>query len=150
VQDKIVKKGTLLNFYLEMWLVSSHICSVNPLIHKRQQILQQMEQIQRMEHGSLQAEKRPSVRHPDQGRGPYYKHQVWENGQNLTRRTAADKADALAQAIEGRKQFERLAEAFIDATVVLTRAKTSPDAKKNATSSRRPSKAKPPATSSTS
>ncbi len=119
---------------------------MNPLIHKRQQILQQMDNIQRMERGSLQAEKRPSVRHPDQGRGPYYKHQVWENGQNQTCRVSADQAEALALAIEGRKEFERLAEAFIDATILLTRAEISPDAKKNAMSSKRRSKAKRPAT----
>jgi hypothetical protein len=121
---------------------------MNPLIHKRQQILRQMELIRCMEHGSLQAEKRPSIRHPDQGRGPYYKHQVWENGQNLTRRVPVEEADALAQAIQGRKEFERLAEAFIDATVLLTRADSSPDAKKNAMSSKVRSRTKPPATSS--
>ncbi len=43
---------------------------MNLLFHQREQILQQMEQIKRMERGSLQAEKRPSVRHPDEGRGP--------------------------------------------------------------------------------
>src|SRR4051794_5300064 len=117
-----------------MWLVTSHICTMSPLHHKREQILQQMKQIQRMERGSLQAEKRPSVRHPDEGRGPYFKHQVWENGENLTRRILAEKADALAQAIEGRKEFERLAEAFIDTTVMLTHAEASRDVKKNATS----------------
>ena len=101
-----------------------------------------------MEHGSLQAEKRSSVRNPEQGRGPYYKHQVWQEGQNLTRRVPAQEADALAQAIEGRKEFERLAEAFIDATVLLTRAESSPDAKKNATSSKARSRTKPPTTSS--
>ncbi len=121
---------------------------MNPLIHKRQQILQQMETIHRMEQGSIQAEKRPSVRHPDQGRGPYYKHQVWEDGQNLTRRVPVEEADALAQAIEGRKEFERLAEAFIDATVLLTRAESSPDAKKNAPSFKARSRTKPPTTSS--
>ena len=120
---------------------------MNPLIHRRQQILQQMELIRCMEHGSLQAEKRPSVRHPDQGRGPYYKHQVWEKGRNLTRRVPAEEVDALAQAIEGRKEFEHLAEAFIDATVLLTRAESSPDAKKNATSSKARSRTKPPNTS---
>jgi hypothetical protein len=123
---------------------------VNPLIHKRQQILQQMEQIQRMERGSLQAETRPSLRHPDQDRGPYYKHQVWEDGQNVTRRVPPEKAEVLARAIEGRKEFEQLAEAFIDATVILTRAESSPEVKKNATKSKRPSAAKPPATSSNS
>jgi hypothetical protein len=103
---------------------------MNPLVHQRQQILQQMEQIQRMERGSLQSETRPSLRHPKQDRGPYFKHQVWEDGQNVTRRIPAQKADALAQAIEGRKQFEKLADEFIEATVMLTRAETSPDAKK--------------------
>jgi hypothetical protein len=121
---------------------------MNPLLHKRQQILQQMEQIQHMERGSLQSETRPSLRHPEQERGPYFKHQIWENGQNLTRRISPEKADLIAQAIAGRKQFEQLAEQFVDATVLLTRAKTSPDSKKNATKSRRPSKRKPPATSS--
>ena|SRR5207247_2294132 len=123
---------------------------MNPLLHKRQQILQQMDQIKRMEHGSLQAETRPSARHPNQGRGPYFKHQVWENGQNLTRRIPADKADTLAQAIEGRKEFEKLAEQFIDATVVLTRADSSSASKKNATKSKPPSKRKPRDTSSSS
>jgi hypothetical protein len=121
---------------------------MNPLAHKRQQILQQMEQIQHMERGSLQAEKRPSLRHPDQHRGPYFKHQVWENGQNVTRRVPPDHADALAQAIAGRQEFEELAEQFIDATVIMTRADSSSASKKNATKSRPRSKRKPPATSS--
>ena len=103
-----------------------------------------------MERGSLQTETRPSLRQPDPDRGPYYKHQVWEDGQNLTRRIPPDQADALAQAIAGRKEFERLAEAFIDATVLLTRAERCPDAKKNATKFKPPSKARPPATSNSS
>jgi hypothetical protein len=109
-----------------------------------------MEQIQRMERGSLQAETRPSLRHPGQERGPYFKHQTWEDGQNVTRRIPAEQADALAQAIEGRKAFEQLAQQFIDTTVKLTRTETSPDAKKSATKSKRPSAPKPPATSSSS
>jgi hypothetical protein len=123
---------------------------MNPLAHKRQQILQQMEQIQRMERGSLQAEKRPSLRHPGHDQGPYFKYQVWENGQNVTRRVPADHAQALAQAIEGRKEFEKLAEQFIDATVIMTRVDSSSASKKNATKSRPPSRRKPTATSSSS
>jgi hypothetical protein len=123
---------------------------MNSILHKREQILQQMQQIERMEHGSLQAQTRPSARHPGQDRGPYFKHQVWEGGRNLTRHVPPEQADALAQAIEGRKQFEKLAEQFIDATVLLTRAEISPDAKKNATKSKPPSNKKPPATLSNS
>lgn len=123
---------------------------MNSLAHRRQQILQQMEQIQRMEHGSLRGDTRPSLRHPGQDRGPYFKHQVWENGQNVTRSVPADKADALAEAIAGRKEFEQLAEQFIEATVRMTRADSSPASKKNATKSRRLSKERPPVTSSSS
>lgn len=123
---------------------------MNPLAHKRKQILQQMEQIQRMERGSLQSETRPSLRHPEQDRGPYFKHQVWQDGQNATRRIPPEQADALAQAIEGRKEFEGLAEQFIAATVLMTRADSSPVAKKNGTRSKRLSKPKRPGISSSS
>jgi len=123
---------------------------MNSILHKREQILQQMQQIQRMEHGSLQAQTRPSARHPSQDCGPYFKHQVWEGGRNVTRHVPPQQADALAQAIAGRKQFEQLAEQFIDATVLLTRAEISPDAKKNATKSKPPSNKRPPTTSSNS
>jgi hypothetical protein len=123
---------------------------MNPFEHKRQQILQQMEQIDCMERGSLQAETRPSQRHPAQPRGPYFKFQVWEEGQNKTRRVSSDQADALAQAIEGRKKFEKLAECFVDITVAMTRAESSPDSKKNTTKSRWLSKTKPTDISSSS
>jgi hypothetical protein len=109
---------------------------MDPLIQKRLQILQQMEKITRMERGSLQVESRPSKRHSDCPCGPYYKHQVWEDGHNLTRRVPKEKANALAQAIDGRQQFEKLAEQFVDTTVAMTRAQSSADSKKNATTSR--------------
>jgi hypothetical protein len=120
---------------------------MDSLAQKRQQILQQMEQIQRMEYGSLQAETRPSKRHSNCPCGPYYKHQIWEKGQNLTRRIPEEKASALAQAIEGRQQFEKLADQFIDTTVAMTRVQCS-DSKKNATTSKPPPKKKRPGTSS--
>jgi hypothetical protein len=61
---------------------------------------------------------------------PDHKHQVWEKGENLTRRVPADEVEALALAIDGRKQFEKLAEEFIDTTVAMTRAESSPESKK--------------------
>jgi hypothetical protein len=118
---------------------------MNSFAHKRQQILQQMEQIQIMEHGSLQAEQRPSRHDPRQTRGPYFKHQVWEGGKNLSRRVPAEKADALAQAIAGRKQFEQLAGEFVATTVAQTRAGGgAAESKKNAPNSRPPSSRKAP------
>lgn len=91
-----------------------------------------------MERGSLQAECRPSKRHRDGNCGPCYKHQVWENGQNRTRRIPKEDADALAQAIEGRREFEKLAAQFVDTTVAMTRAQSSAASKKNPTTSKPP------------
>src|SRR5215203_961119 len=103
---------------------------MNSFAHKRAQILQQMEQIQTMERGSLQEERRPSKQDPDLPNGPYFKHQVWEDGKNQTRRVPREEAGLLAQGIQGRKQFERLAEQFVSATVAMTRAEQlRPDAK---------------------
>ena len=102
-----------------------------------------MEIITEMERGSLQAECRPSRRHCDCDCGPYYKHQVWENGQNRTRRVRKEEADALAQAIEGRQQFEKLAGQFVDTTVAMTRAQSSSASKKNATTSKPQFRKKP-------
>ena len=111
---------------------------MNSFAHKRTQILQQMEQIQTMERGSLQEESRPSRQDPDLANGPYFKHQVWENGKNHTRRVPCEEADGLAQAIQGRKQFEALAEQFVSTTVAMTRAQQGqPEAKKNGTNSKR-------------
>jgi hypothetical protein len=111
--------------------------------HKRQQILQKMEQITAMETGSLQEELRPSKDHPGETVGPYFKHQVWENGKNRSRRVAPEKAAALSEAIDGRKQFEALAEEFVQTTVAMTRAGDS-DSKKNGSISKRPSSRKAP------
>jgi hypothetical protein len=123
---------------------------MNALAHKRQQILQQMEQIDCMEQGSLQSETRPSARDSHQPQGPYFKHQIWEQGRNVTRRIPAQKAPALAKAIEGRKEFEKLAGQFVEATVAMTRAGTSADSKKNGTKSRTRSNRRRPDTSSNS
>ena len=117
---------------------------MNSFAHKRQQILQEMEQIQSMELGSIQEESRPSQHNPDQTVGPYFKHQVWESGRNRTRRIPAEQVAPLVQAIGSRKRFEQLAGEFIDTTVAMTRAQGSPlaESKKNATSSKRPSSRK--------
>ena len=57
---------------------------------KRQEILEKMGTIKQMEHGRLTEEYRE--REVD-GRvhrtGPYYKHQVWRDGRNVTTRVKA-------------------------------------------------------------
>lgn len=89
---------------------------------KRYQLLQQMAQIDTMEYGSLKAEFRATQ--PSQaaeGLGPYFKHQVWQDGRNVSRRVRAEQAPALAEAIANRQTFERLARDYIGLTVDHTR-----------------------------
>lgn len=114
------------------------------LSQKRIQILQQMEQITAMENGSIQSESRPSKSDPSLVSGPYFKHQVWEDGVNVTRRVSPEEAERLAKAVEGRKQFEFLAQEFKDTTIEMTRAQLPASAqKKTAPISKRRSSRKP-------
>src|SRR6266852_5598549 len=90
---------------------------------KRHQLLQQMAQLDTMEYGSLKAEYRP-LAPPSQSSetlGPYFKHQVWREGRNASRRVPAEQAPALAQAIVNRQTFEKLASDFVGLTVEHTR-----------------------------
>ncbi len=96
---------------------------------KRQELLHQMAQLDTMEYGSLHCEYRPSQ--SDRSApplGPYFKHQVWHQGRNRSRRVPAEQAPALATAIANRQAFEKLAGDFVALTVAYTRRA---DAKKN-------------------
>ena len=85
----------------------------------RTQILQQMAALDTMEQGSLKAEYRAS---PSGERcGPYFKHQVWQEGSNLSQRIPAAEAPVLEAAIANRQKFEALATQFIAVTVSHTR-----------------------------
>ncbi len=99
---------------------------------KRHQLLQQMAQLDTMEYGSLKAEYRPAEPSPSsEALGPYFKHQVWREGRNLSRRVPTEQAHALANAIANRQTFEKLATDYIGLTVEHTRQG---DAKKNSKS----------------
>lgn len=77
-----------------------------------------------MEEGSLKAEYRAQ---PSGGKaGPYFKHQVWHEGANVTQRIAPADAPALAAAIANRQKFEALASDFIALTVAHTRQEQFP------------------------
>jgi hypothetical protein len=88
---------------------------------KRQEILEEMDTIKQMEHGRLSEEYRE--REVD-GRihrtGPYYKHQVWRDGKNVTTRVKAAKVAPLREGIEGMDRFKQLSSDFVAATVAMT------------------------------
>jgi hypothetical protein len=89
---------------------------------RRRQILKEMAQIDCMEKGRLTAEYRQSVR---EGKavelGPYYKHQRWENGRNLSRRVPAGEAQRLRKAVESYHRFQTLASEYAELTIDMTR-----------------------------
>jgi len=88
---------------------------------RRQKILQEMNNIDNMQLGRLTEEYRErEVKGRTQVRGPYYKHQQWREGKNVTTRIKAEKAEALRKGIEGLDHFKKLSADFVEATVAMT------------------------------
>jgi len=63
-------------------------------------LLQHLAQIQHMERGKL------CVIRQGPG-GPYYRHQTWEQGKNLSRYIPRDQVPALQEAIAGYEPFHQ-------------------------------------------
>ena len=83
--------------------------------HSNASLLDQILQIQQMEHGSLSI--------VGQGpNGPYYNLNSWENGKNCCRYVARDKVPAVQQAIQGYHKFQELTEAYARQVIEKTRA----------------------------
>jgi len=87
------------------------------------QLFEKMAQIQRMERGKLTVMRQG----PE---GPYYKLQVWENGQNLSRYISRDQAASVQDAIDGYHEFEALAEQYAQTVIDRTRAELAAQSKK--------------------
>jgi hypothetical protein len=77
----------------------------------RKSLLEQIAAIDTMQPGTLAEEwrERPD---PDGGTprrtGPYYKHQVWREGRNVSRRVPAAEAAQLREDIDNAKRYEEL------------------------------------------
>jgi hypothetical protein len=97
---------------------------------RRQEILQEMNSITRMERGKLCTQSRgPNF-------PPFHKLQCWRRGRNYTRYVPADEVATLQEALAGHQRFQQLAEEFVDLTVELTRQETEADRKKNSRKSK--------------
>jgi hypothetical protein len=129
----------------------------------RQSLVEQIAAITTMQPGTLAEEYRE---HPDADgkgvvrRGPYFKHQCWHDGRNLSRRVPVTQAAQLRQDIDNAKLFgqltAQLAQLNIQHTLALRTAEAATagavlDAQKNSTPKRarkgsvkpRPSSPKP-------
>ena len=107
-------------------LATRHTSFVNhSFLAQRTALLQQMATLEAMELGSLKAEYRPGP--AGSKSGPYFKHQVWQDGANHSQRVTPEEAPALQAAIDNRLRFESLAQAFIELSVEHTRQDRFPD-----------------------
>ena len=78
---------------------------------ERRSLLDQIAAITTMQSGTLAEEYRERPNPEGSGTkrlGPYFKHQVWQDGRNLSRRVPADEAVLLREDIDNAKLFERL------------------------------------------
>ncbi len=80
-----------------------------------QALLEQVLQIQRMEHGSLSVIRQGP-------NGPYYSLNSWENGKNSCRYLPQDKVPEVKQAIEGYQLYQQLTDQYAQQIIEQTRA----------------------------
>ena len=99
---------------------------------KATQLGEKIAQIQRMERGKLTIMRQG----PE---GPYYKHQAWEKGKNLSRYVAYDQAAAVQEAIDGYQKFSELTEQYAQTVIDKTRAELAANSKKKSYHLRRKS-----------
>jgi hypothetical protein len=85
--------------------------------------LEQAGQIQRLERGKLCVLR-------DGPNGPYYNHQTWENGKNVSRYVPAAQVPAVQEAIAGYGRFQELIAQHVEQKVQSTRAEIAVGAKK--------------------
>ena len=52
--------------------------------------------------------------------GPYFKHQQWEKGKNLSMRVKGAKAERLREGIRAMGRFKRLCQDYAETTVAMT------------------------------
>jgi len=62
--------------------------------------------------------------------GPYYNHQCYEGGRNVSRYVPSDQAGPIKEAIEGYHRFQELAQQYAQLVVEKTRAQREAGLKK--------------------
>jgi hypothetical protein len=88
-------------------------------------LLQQIAQIQQLDRGTVNV-----LRQGPQG--PYYNHQCYENGRNISRYVPSEEVSELKAAIQGYHQVQELMAQYVQLMVERTRAqRASGEKKKN-------------------
>jgi hypothetical protein len=89
-----------------------------------QSLLEQILQIQHMEHGSLSTVGKGPT-------GPYFNLNSWENGKNCCRYVPKDKIPTVQQAIQGYHQYQHLTQQYARQVIEKTRAELAIGVKKS-------------------
>jgi hypothetical protein len=107
--------------------------SLSLLEKRREQILQQIQAIDRLRRGSLSRQFfKKAGAGPKTSQGPYYVLQGYVQGQKFSERVPAQQAQEMEPLVANYKRFEELAEEFITVTDQITRlSQGAPEAKKN-------------------
>lgn len=88
-----------------------------------QALLHQIAQLQHLERGTLCILRQGP-------NGPYYNHQTWEHGKNVSRYVPQDQVPAVREAIAGYQQFQTLVEQYVQLMVQKTRGERTAGLKK--------------------
>ena len=88
-----------------------------------QALIEQILQIQRMEHGSLSIIRQGP-------NGPYYSLNSWEDGKNHCRYLPQDKVPEVQQAIEGYHKYKQITDQYAQQIIEQTRAQLNIGVKK--------------------
>jgi len=88
-----------------------------------QSILQQIAHLQRLDRGTLSILRQG----PE---GPYYNHQCYENGRNVSRYVTREQVAELQAALAAYRQFQQLVEQYVQLLVEKTRAERAAGSKK--------------------
>ena len=107
--------------------------SLVQLEKRREQILQQIQAIDRLRRGSLSRQFfKKSGANPKAQQGPYFVLQGYIQGQKFSERVPAEQAQQIEPLVANYKRFEELAEEFVSVTDQITRlSQDAPEAKKN-------------------
>jgi len=98
-----------------------------------QSVLHEIAQIQLLDRGTLSV-----IRQGPEG--PYYNHQCYEEGRNVSRYVPSEQVSELKEAIEGYHRFQQLMQQYVQLMVEKTRAEREAGLKKK---TRRPSSSWP-------
>ena len=109
------------------------LASLSQLEQRREQILRQIQAIDRLRRGSLSRQffKKAQTGSRSQ-QGPYYVLQGYVQGQKFSERVPAEQAAQIEPLVANYKRFAELAEEFVTVTDQITRlSQGAPEAKKN-------------------